>query len=113
MERLHEIASDGVQIFDRISEGGTKGGRKVANIKESLVKERNAFDLILKLHRAEIIAEESDDITSILKRLFKTNVHFRKLVTLLHWSEEVAFADPVGFSQLISEVGEASSGHAL
>jgi len=113
VENLHGIASDGVKIFDKISEGGTKGGRKVANIKEALVKERNAFDLILKLHRAELIAEEPDDITSILKRLFKTNIHFRKLVTLLHWSEEVAFADPVGFSQLISEVGEASAGHAF
>uniref|UniRef100_A0AC34RCS5 Nuclear pore complex protein n=1 Tax=Panagrolaimus sp. JU765 TaxID=591449 RepID=A0AC34RCS5_9BILA len=112
VERFCETASNGVLIFNKLSENGNKGGKRIARIKQSLQMERNLFDLILKLHKAEIIAElddENDD--TLLKKIFKKNVHFRKLITVLHWSEEVAFTDPTGFSQLINELNEAGNGH--
>lgn len=113
VERFCETASNGVLIFNKLSENGDKGGKRIARIKQSLQMERNLYDLILKLHKAEIIAEVDENDDSLLKRIFKNNVHFRKLATMLHWSEEVAFTDPTGFSQLICELNEAGTGHPL
>lgn len=113
VDKFRETASNGVLIFDKFSEGGIKGGKRVSNIKSVLQKERNAYDLILKLYYTEAISTDQEAETSVLRRLLKENVHFRKLITLLHWSEEVAFADPIGFSQLLTEIEEASKGHSL
>uniref|UniRef100_A0AC34G1Z8 Uncharacterized protein n=1 Tax=Panagrolaimus sp. ES5 TaxID=591445 RepID=A0AC34G1Z8_9BILA len=109
-----ETAMNGVQIFQRTFNNGKKGDRRIEMILNSLKAERNIFDLILKLYRAEVIAQQKDENTSLLKRLFMENAEFRRLATLLHWSEEVAFQDPIGFSQLVKEVEHIGSiDHAL
>ena len=111
---MKETASNGVQIFHRTFDNRRKHDARIDAIVASLEAERNLFDLILKLFQAELIAQHKDDGTSILKKLFTEKAEFRRLVTLLHWSEEAAFQHPIGFSQLIKEVEHISGiDHAL
>jgi hypothetical protein len=99
-----ETAANGVQIFQRTFDNRRNGGHRIEFIIKSLEAERNIFDLILKLFQAELISQNNDEKTTLLKRLFMENAEFRRLATLLHWSEEAAFYNPTGFSQLIQEV---------
>lgn len=47
--------------------------------------------------------------TSFLSKLFKENVEFRRIATLLHWSEEIAYNRPKGFSQCLKDQDKLQS----
>uniref|UniRef100_A0A7E4ZY00 Nuclear pore complex protein n=1 Tax=Panagrellus redivivus TaxID=6233 RepID=A0A7E4ZY00_PANRE len=106
---FRQTSSVGVEIFERTFNGRQRVHPQIANVLESIKCERNTYDLILKLYTADQIAHGEEETRSDLKRLFRQNDEFRRLVTLLHWSEETAFESPVGFSQMVEEVTKLES----
>uniref|UniRef100_A0A915ER37 Nuclear pore complex protein n=1 Tax=Ditylenchus dipsaci TaxID=166011 RepID=A0A915ER37_9BILA len=65
--------------------------------------EKDAYEMVLKLMDSEELASNNQNEESFLSKLFTQNQEFRKLATLLHWSEEIAFRNPDGFSRHIAE----------
>ncbi|KAI1732257.1 nuclear pore protein [Ditylenchus destructor] len=100
-----ETCDFAVRTVEKLSGADRTGtDRKSRLILEQLNLEKQAYDLLIKLMDSEELAESTATTDSFLTKHFKDNQEFRRLTTMLHWSEEIAYQSSAGFSQHVKQL---------
>lgn len=87
LENFHQTAENSVRIIRHLLQGQRKVDNRLKSVLQQLTREKNAFNLILKLLDSERLIEvqKENEPSSYLQKLFIDNQEFRRIIVRIYF----------------------------
>ncbi|KAH7728632.1 hypothetical protein AAVH_03943 [Aphelenchoides avenae] len=101
---LVQTCDNGIGTIRQVLNAQRRPDPSLSTVLKQLCRERNTYDLLLKQMDADAAAEEEKEPSSHLQKLFAEDPEFRRLLTLLRWSEEMESEQPGSFKKACDDI---------